>query len=106
MPGFDGTGPMGMGPMTGGGRGFCAVTGTARWPRYGRLGARGRWGGFGWGGATPYWGRSAVYPTITRAEEIDFLRDQAEAMREELRQIETRIDDLEKNAGQAKSQTS
>ena len=25
MPGFDGTGPMGMGPMTGGGRGFCAM---------------------------------------------------------------------------------
>jgi hypothetical protein len=24
MPGFDGTGPRGMGPMTGGGRGFCA----------------------------------------------------------------------------------
>jgi len=23
MPGFDGTGPMGMGPMTGGGRGLC-----------------------------------------------------------------------------------
>ncbi len=25
MPGFDGTGPMGRGAMTGGGRGFCAV---------------------------------------------------------------------------------
>lgn len=25
MPGFDGRGPRGMGPMTGGGRGFCAV---------------------------------------------------------------------------------
>ncbi|OGS21207.1 MAG: hypothetical protein A3J83_05885 [Elusimicrobia bacterium RIFOXYA2_FULL_40_6] len=25
MPGFDGTGPRGLGPMTGGGRGFCAV---------------------------------------------------------------------------------
>lgn len=25
MPRFDGTGPRGMGPMTGGGRGFCAV---------------------------------------------------------------------------------
>lgn len=25
MPGFDGTGPLGMGPMTGGGRGFCAM---------------------------------------------------------------------------------
>jgi len=23
MPGFDGTGPAGMGPMTGGGRGWC-----------------------------------------------------------------------------------
>ncbi|MFC1912011.1 DUF5320 domain-containing protein [Chloroflexota bacterium] len=25
MPGFDGTGPRGMGPMTGGVRGYCAV---------------------------------------------------------------------------------
>jgi hypothetical protein len=25
MPGFDGTGPAGQGPMTGGGRGFCAM---------------------------------------------------------------------------------
>ena len=27
MPGFDGTGPRGMGPMTGGGRGFCNPAG-------------------------------------------------------------------------------
>ena len=25
MPGFNGTGPRGMGPMTGGGRGYCVV---------------------------------------------------------------------------------
>ncbi|MGC8863721.1 MAG: DUF5320 domain-containing protein [Armatimonadota bacterium] len=25
MPGFDGTGPAGQGPMTGGGRGFCVL---------------------------------------------------------------------------------
>ncbi|MCL6628769.1 MAG: DUF5320 domain-containing protein [Armatimonadetes bacterium] len=25
MPGFDGTGPAGQGPMTGGGRGFCVT---------------------------------------------------------------------------------
>ena len=25
MPGFDGTGPLGQGPMTGGGRGYCAI---------------------------------------------------------------------------------
>ena len=106
MPGFDGTGPMGMGAMTGGGRGFCAVPGTARWPRYGGLSGWGRQGGFGWRRGGPlYWGQPAVYPTMT-AEELDFLKNQAEAMRTELRQIETRIDDLEKSAEQAKSQTS
>jgi len=26
MPGFDGTGPRGAGPLTGGGRGYCAVS--------------------------------------------------------------------------------
>ena len=25
MPGYDGTGPKGLGPMTGGGRGFCLL---------------------------------------------------------------------------------
>ena len=25
MPGFDGTGPLGQGPLTGGGRGFCII---------------------------------------------------------------------------------
>ena len=29
MPGFDGTGPAGMGPMTGGGRGWCNPYGPA-----------------------------------------------------------------------------
>ena len=50
MPGFDGTGPNGMGPMTGGGRGFCSTRGASvrnyaftRWtpyayPRYGAYG--------------------------------------------------------------------
>lgn len=55
MPGFDGTGPMGMGSMTGGGRGYCATPVNSsgqpvRRPAgfYGRgYGAR---GGFGRGG--------------------------------------------------------
>ena len=36
MPGFDGTGPAGMGPMTGGGRGWCHPSGVsyARYRRY------------------------------------------------------------------------
>lgn len=39
MPGLDGTGPMGMGPMTGGGRGWCNPYGPAYRP----------WGYAGWG---------------------------------------------------------
>jgi len=36
MPGMDGTGPMGMGPMTGGGRGWCnPYTGAWRPPMVG-----------------------------------------------------------------------
>jgi len=34
MPGFDGTGPMGLGPMTGGGRGYCAVPVTGAYNSY------------------------------------------------------------------------
>jgi hypothetical protein len=64
MPGFDGTGPRGMGPMTGGGRGFCN-------PYY--AGVRSQYGGaypystpygmgymppYGAGYSTPY----AAYP--------------------------------------------
>lgn len=33
MPGLDGTGPRGMGPMTGGGRGFCVMP-LGGQPRY------------------------------------------------------------------------
>ena len=44
MPGFDGTGPRGMGPMTGRGEGYCACTlpssGTGK-PVYGYVGLAG-----------------------------------------------------------------
>ena len=32
MPGFDGTGPLGQGPMTGRGRGFCVLTSSKENP--------------------------------------------------------------------------
>lgn len=40
MPGMDGTGPMGQGPMTGGRRGSCAGATNRQWG--------GRGGGRGW----------------------------------------------------------
>ena len=72
MPGGDGTGPAGMGPMTGRAAGYCASYpepgymnsipgGRGGGFGYGRGGGRGRgWGrgrGFGWGGRG--WGRGA-----------------------------------------------
>lgn len=49
MPGFDGTGPMRMGPMTGGGRGFCAMP-------------MGSYGPYGYGmGSFPYSGPFSPY---------------------------------------------
>jgi hypothetical protein len=43
MPGFDGAGPRGMGPMTGGGRGFCNPYGAAYGNSFG-MAARGGMG--------------------------------------------------------------
>jgi len=59
MPGFDGTGPHGMGPMTGRGMGYCVIS------------------------------------LSTQDQELDFLKNREQALREELEQIEARIVRLE-----------
>ena len=91
MPGFDGTGPRGMGPMTGGGRGFCSPWGRGMWAVPWRYGAYGQ----------PYQMRPAYEPTpyygqITHQQEIDLLKEQAQALKNQLDQIEASIDNLEK----------
>jgi hypothetical protein len=91
MPGFDGTGPRGMGPMTGGGRGFCSPWGVgAAYRSYGVAPGA----GYGYGrsfGVGPY------VPTMTKEQELDFLKNQAQAMKGQLEQIEARIQQLGSN---------
>ena len=57
MPGFDGTGPDGRGPLTGGGRGYCVVAAPdarRRLPLRGFAGLAGR----------PLLGRFAMRPRL------------------------------------------
>lgn len=120
MPGMDGTGPMGMGPMTGGGRGWCNpyYAGmrplTRGYPYFAPLG----WGGRfplrtfrGYGPAAGYpppawdyyvpgpsasggWGPYGA-PYSSPAEETRFLKNQAEMIRKDLEEIEARIQELD-----------
>ena len=85
MPGFDGTGPNGMGPMTGGGRGYCSPwgigAGTYAYPRRAPY-------------SYPFYGAYGVNPFVprmSREQELDFLKQQAEVLRDELNQIEAEI---------------
>ncbi|RPJ64088.1 MAG: hypothetical protein EHM12_00635 [Dehalococcoidia bacterium] len=89
MPGFDGTGPAGMGPMTGGGRGFCNSQGI-----------RSRAGIYGPAAYRPYpYNYHAASPSsspMTGQQEIEFLRTQAASMKKQLDEIEARIRELQK----------
>lgn len=89
MPGFDGTGPRGMGPITGGGRGYCSPWGIrAGWPSYGVRGEAGY--GYGYG----YPGRRFGLGSVTREQEMEYLKSEADALRKTLEGIESRIRDL------------
>lgn len=109
MPGFDGTGPMGMGPMTGGARGGCSPYGRS----YGR-GGSGPWSGWGrgrgrgyrhryWATGSPGWMRPGPIdpwgPPFTtsyaREQEVGFLKNQAAVLKEELDAIDSRLREFE-----------
>jgi hypothetical protein len=88
MPGFDGTGPGGMGPFTGGGRGFCRTRGMApAYPAY----------GFGYGRPYGYpqgYGYVPYSPQLSKDQEIGFLKSEAAFLKRELEAIEGRITQL------------
>ena len=131
MPGGNGTGPAGMGPMTGRGAGYCAGyaspgyanpvggrgyggwgRGGGGWGRRNRFYATGLTGwqraGMGWPayGAPPVPAYGAPYaapfgPAATKDQELDTLKGQAEYFEDALEGIRKRIGELEKNAAQS-----
>jgi len=123
MPGGDGTGPGGLGPMTGRAAGYCtgyaapgfmnsiAGRGFGGWGRGG-----GGWGRRNWFYATglPGWQRAAsgwpafggptpgyapqpapFSPAISHQQELDLLKGQAEYFEDALDGIKKRIEELE-----------
>jgi len=122
MPAGDGTGPMGMGSMTGRAAGFCAGNSVPGYMNPGpgrglgmgfgrgfrgrdRGGGRGRRNRFyatgmpGWARAdagNPAWGGYPPYGAApTREQELDDLKSQAEYFQSVLGDIKTRTEELE-----------
>jgi len=135
MPGGDGTGPMGLGPMTGRAAGFCTGYGIPGYANYAygrgfRACGRGRSGG-GRGYRNWYyrtgltgWQRAAVgmpvrgYPyacggvyippapmATNRQQELDMLKGQAEYLEDMLDNIRMQLKELEEGAAKATPQT-
>ena len=127
MPGGDGTGPAGLGSMTGRAAGYCAgypvpgfmnpIAGRGVWG-WGRGGGRGRRNWFyatglpGWqraGMGMPAYGavpmgpaQAAPYgaPTMTGQQELDSLKGQAEYFEDALEGIKKRIEELQAQASE------
>lgn len=123
MPGFDGKGPVGYGPVTGQGSGYClrenssdagragtpgftrgrgraSCSGRGRGRRMGKgMGfKRGFCGGFGRiGGFAPYAYQAHPYPHgITADDEMTYLKKVAAYLEEQIKEIHKRISDLNK----------
>ncbi len=96
-----GRGLVGRGRGFGGGRGwgmglgFRRGWGAGRGQGWGRGMGRGAWGVPPWGIDPVYAGTPYYAPQMSREEEIDFLREEANAVKSQLGEIESRIKDLE-----------
>lgn len=133
MPGGDGTGPGGMGPMTGRAAGFCAgfpVPGYANpmpgfgfgggWGRGRGRGFGGRGRGLGWGrgslagypayGAAPYMGvppygpASGAYPYPPYAAQSVPPEQESAALKQQVQDLEGVLGDLRARLGELEGQ--
>jgi hypothetical protein len=100
MPGFDGTGPAGMGPMTGWGMGYCG-TGYSRGRFAGRglfRGGRGVGRGMGYGRGYA-WGPAQAWGPVTGDDQAEFMRRRAELLEEELAETRKTLQEMETREG-------
>jgi hypothetical protein len=116
MPGFDRTGPMGQGPRTGGGFGYCGPNaGVGYFGGFRSVGGFGRgrrkWraygGGFGYGGWPRFRGQGdypGIYQPVSRKEERDYLTDSIADLKADIKAMEERLAALDADiAGKAEA---
>jgi hypothetical protein len=116
MPRGDGTGPAGLGPMTGRAGGYCAgysvpgfsnsIPGRGLFGRGRGFFGGGRGRGFRnmyWATGLPGWARCGVYPAwgwgiapYSSEQEVEVLKNQAKLMQDEMNAVNERIKELEK----------
>ena len=120
MPWGDGTGPGGLGPMTGRGAGYCAGYNVPGYlnpavPGWGAGGGWGRGRGNRYGyyatgvpgrarfGANPYYNYAPSSPSpyygapgITKEQQLNALKSQADLLKKNLEDINKAIEDLSK----------
>lgn len=124
MPRGDGTGPMGFGPMTGRAAGYCAgygmpgfmnpIPGFGAGARFGRGHGGGFWGGGrGWRNVFHATGLTAMQrtamgwpaiggglygapaaPAMTRDQQVETLKNQAEFLEEQLGEVKKRMEEM------------
>ncbi|MCF7792040.1 MAG: DUF5320 domain-containing protein [Victivallales bacterium] len=113
MPGFDGTGPLGEGPMTGGGFGYCnpgsaertgglaprGFRGAGRFPGrgLGRGFACGR--GYGRGFRSGYYAPEYLplrYTSEPKVNEKQYLQDELKYLENQVESIKGRLEELNK----------
>lgn len=105
MPGFNGMGPQGVGPMTGRGRGYCIVNIDSCAniiPGSGKDWGRGRRNCF-YATGLPWWARfapgaapggAALTFLLSVERELDLLKEQAVRMESALEQTKRKIEEL------------
>ena len=109
MPGFDGTGPAGGGPMTGWGLGRCNSGASYGFERSGSRRSVGFGYGRGRGYRHMYWetglprwtrgrtglGQPYLEPGYSQQDEVRMLKSEAEALKDDLKTIERRIKEID-----------
>lgn len=99
MPRGDGTGPLGFGPMTGRGMGFCAGYNVPGYINGFGFGVHRGYRRMFYATGIPGWARFGYVPAETRvdyvADEKSYLKAQAQYLEDQLKYIKDRLNDLD-----------